>query len=91
MPNKKTLAKLVKDWCIEHDLYPSQRSDPAKNIRSSSSLAVAMEFLGELDADDLEYSTQRGGIGFSAYKHLFPPEISNKALTLRQALEMLPD
>lgn len=58
----------------------------SENITMSSSLAIAMEHLGMLKGNDLEYAQSRGGVLFTYFD-----KNETKCLTFREVLDLLPN
>lgn len=87
MMTKREYANFIVDkFCNENGIERGQlkTSDWGAYMRSSSSLAVALEYLGLLSHEDLWYSRSRGGFG------MLHPE-THLVISTRDILNMLPD
>lgn len=90
MLTKKEFAEMIiGDFC---DSEKIQREDAHNHIYASSRLAVALEFLGELNKSEMQYSRTRGGIEYSV------PVVNEEGiyedlhiLSTRDMLNLLPD
>ena len=89
MSKKEFAEEIVRRFCEENKI---DRKDAHNHIYSSSRLAVALEFLGELNQEEKEYSITRGG---TEYLHSnFDAEkkyIDTHFITTREMIDMLPD
>jgi len=91
MMTKKQYAKsIVNDFCKNNlgGKDPKNVDNWGPYLFMSSSLAVALEFLGLLDEHQKEYSTTRGG----TVKIYYDEEIREPViLSTRELLSLLPD
>ena len=89
MTKREFAEEIVRDFCEKYDI---KREEAHAHIYSSSRLAVALEFLGELSGIELNYSTERGG---TEYRHIVFDENGKfkdlHVITTRDMLRMLPD
>ena len=89
MTKKEFAEEIVSRYCKENNI---KREDAHSHIFSSSQLAVALEFLGELKGIEKRYASERGG---TEYSHI----VLNKEgkfedlhiISTREMLKMLPD
>lgn len=90
MLTKKEFAEMIiGEFCASENI---QREDAHNHIYASSRLAVALEFMGELNEFEMQYSRTRGGIEYSVpifnlegvYEDLH-------ILSTRDMLNLLPD
>lgn len=90
MLTKREFAEsIVENFCLNEQI---ERQDAHKRIFASSRLAVALEFLGELTENEMEYSRQR--VGIEHQKVILNSNGTYKDahfLTTREMLELLPD
>ena len=88
---KKEYAQMIIDR-YKDDNHIQSNEELNKHIYSSSSLAIAMEFLGLLDKDELKYSKTRGGIiEIYCYKDQVTQNSIIRILSVRDMLDILPD
>lgn len=89
MTKREFAEEIVRDFCEKHNI---NREDAHAHIYSSSRLAVALEFLGELSGLERNYSAERGG---TEYRHIVFDENEKfkdlHVITTRDMLRMLPD
>ena len=64
MTKREFAEEIVRDFCEEHNI---KREDAYAHIYSSSRLAVALEFLGELSGIELKIIQQNEWNGISSY------------------------
>jgi hypothetical protein len=82
---KRQLAEAVKQFELAKQINPAK-----PDLYKSSLLPVALEFLGELNKEQLEYSRYLFGVRVDEIEHLVPPELRHLT-TLRGILLQLPD
>lgn len=81
--SKRQFAEcLVDRFCTDNEVV---RDDAYNHIAESSTLAVALEYLGELSGDNLWYAKQRGGCAFVYF------DKNPAILTIREIMSFLPD
>lgn len=89
MTKKEFAEQIVREFC-EHEGI--DRKDAHSYIFSSSRLAVALEFLGELDGIEKIYAKGRGG---TEYRHIVLDEneqfVDLHIISTRDMLKLLPD
>lgn len=83
MMSKRQFAEcLVDRFCTDNGV---NREDAHNHIAESSTLAVALEYLGKLDKNEIWYARQRGGCAYTYFdKNL-------AILTIREIMSFLPD
>lgn len=89
MTKREFAEAIVDNFCLEENV---ERQMAHERIYASSRLAVALEFLGELNENEKEYSKQRGGIEYQ--KVIQNPDGTFNSvhfLTTRDILALLPD
>ena len=83
MMSKRQFAEcLVDKFCTDIGV---NREDAHNHIAESSTLAVALEYLGELDKSELWYARQRGGCAYTYF------DKNPAILTIREIMSFLPD
>lgn len=89
MTKKEFAEQIVREFC-EHEGI--ERKDAHSYIFSSSRLAVALEFLGELDGIEKTYAQGRGG---TEYRHIILDDEEQfedvHYITTRDMLKLLPE
>lgn len=86
MMSKRQFAEcLVDRFCSSEKV---SREEAHRHILSSSTLSVALEYLGMLSKDEMEYSKERGGC---AYTYFGDKDHSPAILTIRDIMSFLPD
>jgi len=82
--------RIILNFAKQHRVKPEDIS--AKHMHLSSSLAVALEYLGALSPNEKEYSQCRGGnVEYLIFCGIITKEESNGFTITRDLLESLPD